>query len=196
MKSNKINEKNFENILEVSNMLTDNGQRDLALDLLTQYIRQYELESQGLKDAEKENIEKLRIKLEDKFKEVNKKKPGLGLLGYHSSKVAITVIGVIIIFWVGSIFANSIISNTINILQNKIDHGISKMKETDRLRLLGLLTHNPEVHYQWSLYQERNGKIKEAVQEMELAMGLIEPDKELYRDRLKKLKNKLKLTTK
>lgn len=47
-------------------------------------------------------------------------------------------------------------------------------KEKTRIRIKGLFTTNPYVHWKVSLISESEGNIAGAVEEMELAMGLLE----------------------
>lgn len=68
--------------------------------------------------------------------------------------------------------------------------------EKTRIRLRGLLTTNPAVHYRISLVEERDGKLANAIEEIELALGLLEMHgaspaiKEKYVTRLRALKEK------
>jgi hypothetical protein len=46
--------------------------------------------------------------------------------------------------------------------------------ERARLRLKGLFTTNPAVHYKMSLLEEQRGRIGDAIEELELGIGLLE----------------------
>lgn len=68
--------------------------------------------------------------------------------------------------------------------------------ESIRVRLMGLFTNNPAVHWQMSLIEERKGDLAIAITEIELAIGLLElhsADKAVidrYAARLKELETK------
>ncbi|MEK7816288.1 MAG: hypothetical protein AAB294_05640 [Pseudomonadota bacterium] len=70
-------------------------------------------------------------------------------------------------------------------------------KDRTRVRLLGLFTTNPYAHYRMSYIEEEAGNIRNAIEEIEFAIGLLElhsPDKsvkERYQNRLGELKRKL-----
>lgn len=70
-------------------------------------------------------------------------------------------------------------------------------KEASRIRLTGLLTTNPAVHWRVSFVDEKAGRIREAMDEIELAIGLLEMNKadksvlDRYTRRLEELKRKL-----
>lgn len=70
-------------------------------------------------------------------------------------------------------------------------------EEKTRLRIKGLITKNPAVHYRVSLVQESEGNLPPAIEEMELAIGLLDlhstdkSAKERYASRLQELKRKL-----
>ena len=70
-------------------------------------------------------------------------------------------------------------------------------RDRTRVRLLGLFTTNPHAHYRMSYIEEQAGNIKDAIEEIEFAIGLLElhsPDKsvkERYQNRLGELKRKL-----
>lgn len=70
-------------------------------------------------------------------------------------------------------------------------------QEHTRLRLMGLLTTNPQVHMRVSYIKENSGDIKGAIDEIDLAIGLLElhssdkAAKDRYRQRLEELKAKM-----
>jgi hypothetical protein len=70
-----------------------------------------------------------------------------------------------------------------------------------RLRLRGFFTNNPAVHYRISLIEEQQGRLETAVDEIELAVGLLElhssdrAAKDRYAARLQDLKRKLAAQT-
>jgi hypothetical protein len=69
-------------------------------------------------------------------------------------------------------------------------------KEKTRLRLVGLFTPNPQVHYRVSYIDEQFGNLKGAIDEIDLAIGLLElhgADKSVrdrYARRLEELRKK------
>lgn len=69
--------------------------------------------------------------------------------------------------------------------------------ERVKIRLKGLLTTNPAVHYRVSQIEEQNGNLANAIDEMELAVGLLDlhstdrAAKDRYLARLRELKRKL-----
>lgn len=73
-------------------------------------------------------------------------------------------------------------------------------KDRNRIRLVGFLTHNPQVHYKISLLDEQAGRLDSAIEEIELALGLFElgsannPARQRYIKRLNELKQKLAKT--
>lgn len=70
-------------------------------------------------------------------------------------------------------------------------------QEHTRLRLTGLLTTNPQVHMRVSYIKESSGDIRGAIDEIDLAIGLLElhstdkAAKDRYRMRLEELRKKL-----
>ena len=70
-------------------------------------------------------------------------------------------------------------------------------QEHTRLRLMGLLTTNPQVHMRVSYIKENSGDIRGAIDEIDLAIGLLElhssdkAAKDRYRKRLEDLRAKL-----
>lgn len=74
-------------------------------------------------------------------------------------------------------------------------------KDRNRIRLVGFLTHNPYVHYRISQLDERAGRLENAIEEIELALGLFElgppnnPAREKYLKRLNELQRKKRQAT-
>lgn len=70
-------------------------------------------------------------------------------------------------------------------------------KEKTKIRLKGLFTTNPYVHWKVSLIDQREGNIGDAIDEMELAIGLLELHsaeksvKQKYEARVRDLQRKL-----
>ena len=56
-----FNEEKLDSILQVTEILTEDGQRELALDLLAQIIRRCELEAQGQPESEIKQLDELRF---------------------------------------------------------------------------------------------------------------------------------------
>jgi len=87
------------------------------------------------------------------------------------------------------------VGSSIEVLRNKV--GSLYQNEIYRIRILGLITYNPAVHYRASLLKEKSGDIRGAVEEMELALGLLSRDsadtevKQSYKNRLAALKKAL-----
>ena len=71
--------------------------------------------------------------------------------------------------------------------------------EKTMVRLKGLLTTNPATHYRISVIEENSGNVTAAIEEIELAIGLLElhnadrAAKEKYAMRLQELKRKLEM---
>ena len=71
--------------------------------------------------------------------------------------------------------------------------------EKTMVRLKGLLTTNPATHYRVSVIEENSGNVTAAIEEIELAIGLLEihnadrAAKEKYAMRLQELKRKLEM---
>jgi hypothetical protein len=69
-------------------------------------------------------------------------------------------------------------------------------RDKTRIRLVGLLTTNPQVHFRVSLIDEEAGNIGKAIDEIELAIGLLELHRaeksviDRYQRRLDALKQK------
>jgi len=199
-KENEIfNEKNMEPILQITDMLTTDGQRELALDLLVQTIRRCELEAQGATESEQAQLDVLRAKLEEKYKRVyTAKRYASNMLFIHFVKTAITTGVILIALLIGGLIAGALIEGKLYALTDGkglagIYNRLAGLDNVQRIRLLGLLTQNPAVHYKFSVMKGERGNLKGAIEEMELALGLVEPDKRVYQERLRQLQEKYKL---
>ncbi len=99
------------------------------------------------------------------------------------------------------------VSDSVQIIRNEkdlmVDDALREFTrryqmEIYRLRLLGLVTNNPMVHYKASLLKVKSGNIKGAIEEIELALGLLSmgnSDKQVikeYQDKLAALQKLLK----
>ncbi|MFC1574218.1 hypothetical protein ACFL30_03460 [Candidatus Latescibacterota bacterium] len=84
--------------------------------------------------------------------------------------------------------------SSFNLMRNKINTLFQH--EIYRVRFLGLVTHNPAVHYKASILKEDSSNFQGAIEEMELAVGLLSmgsSDSEIvqmYKKRLAELKKK------
>lgn len=84
------------------------------------------------------------------------------------------------------------VGSSIEVVRNKV--GSLYQNEIYRVRILGLITFNPAVHYKASLLKEKSGNIQGAIEEMELALGLLSMNsadsevKQSYKNRLAALK--------
>ena len=96
-----------------------------------------------------------------------------------------------------------VIDSVVETASEYVDTGAVKTKlrrifqdEKTKVRLKGLFTSNPAVHYRVSLIDEREGRLASAIEEIELAIGLLElhsSDKavrERYTTRLQELRRK------
>lgn len=86
------------------------------------------------------------------------------------------------------------LSRSADRLSQKIKGALKK--EEVQVRARGYFTHNPQAHWNISILEEKKGNIKNAILEIELAIGLLELHQarkdtmDRYQDRLKKLKAK------
>ena len=120
-------------------------------------------------------------------------------------KAAVVTVGALIVIWFGAYSfqkaATNIVSNEIAPvlsaqldLKGKID-GLRNMN-TRRIRLLEMTTFNPYVFYKVSQIKEQDRDLDGAIEEMELAIGLLsmwstdEKMKKVYQARLDSLKAK------
>lgn len=98
---------------------------------------------------------------------------------------------------------DSILETVVNTV-NAVDTRPAKAKlraalkdEKTRVRLKGLLTNNPVVHYRVAAIEEAKGRYEAAIEEIELALGLLElhavdrATRDKYQSRLQDLKRKL-----
>jgi len=114
------------------------------------------------------------------------------------AKVAIVTVAVAL----GTTYvADAILESLVNTVKlQPIKEGIRKAArdEKTRVRLTGLLTHNPAVHYRVAAIEEAKGNLEAAIVEIELALGLLEVNvvdratREKYQSRLEDLKRKQK----
>ena len=131
--------------------------------------------------------------------EVEMKKSSGGYGGF-----AIKVVIVTIAISLGVIFVIDSIVETITSAMTSVDTQSLKTRlqnavreEKTRVRLKGLLTNNPAVHLRVSIMEEEKGNIPTAIEEIELAIGLLElhsadrAAKDRYVARLQELKRKL-----
>ena len=93
----------------------------------------------------------------------------------------------------------SLIADALPNLSRSVDRLSQKIKEASKkdevqIRARGYFTHNPEVHWNISIIEEKKGRIKSATLEIELAIGLLELHQarreviERYKNRIEKLK--------
>lgn len=120
-------------------------------------------------------------------------------------KVAVVTLAALLVIWY---VAHSIEKATTNIVRNEIAPVLSaqldikgkidelRNMDSRRVRLLGMTTFNPYVFYKVSQIKEQDRDLDGAIEEMELAMGLLsmwstdEKMKKAYRERLDYLKSK------
>jgi hypothetical protein len=99
-----------------------------------------------------------------------------------------------------------VFDSVVETIAEKLDAQPSRIRkalqeERARVRLRGLFTHNPAVHYRISLIEEKEGRLATAIDEIELAIGLLElhssdrAAKDRYAARLQDLKRKLAAET-
>lgn len=125
-------------------------------------------------------------------------KPAASHRSRDYAAIAVKTAIVTFIVSVGLIF---VVSSTAELFdQQPLKAGIRKAlkDEKTRFRVKGLLTTNPAVHWRVSLIEEHDGNLKAAIDEIELALGLLELHsahravKEKYLARLQELNRKLK----
>ena len=123
--------------------------------------------------------------------------PRQGKLGSNYLSFAIKTLIATIFVSLGFLFVASSIVDMFDL--QPVRNGLRKAlgEEKTRIRLTGLLTTNPAVHYRVSLIEERDGNMNAAIDELELALGLLElhsvdrATREKYQSRLQELKRKL-----
>ena len=200
-RSLKIDDREILNIHESVSLLMENNQKSLALSLLGRAIRQAELEANQTESVEKEYYLEIKKELEKRYSDVKNQRPGFGFLGQMAYKTAIavfiTVVLLVVVGGVGLLVVNKLIISQETLIlrtaQNYIWKNLDEIHapEMHRERFLSFITHNPAVHYHASLVKEKNGDIRGALQEIELAMGLVAPDIDAYKKRLEDLKKQL-----
>lgn len=106
-----------------------------------------------------------------------------------------TVIAVVVVsFGLGILV--SIVATAIDLAPVKTSIRKAANEERTRIRLKGLLTTNPAVHYRISEIEEGKGNLRNAIEEIELGIGLLElhstdrAAKERFARRLNSLKAK------
>ena len=120
-------------------------------------------------------------------------------------KVAVVTVAALLVIWYA---AYSIEKSATDIVRNEIapvlseqlniKSKIDELRDMDsrRVRLLGLTTFNPYVYYKVSQIKEQERNLDGAIEEMELAMGLLnmwstdEKMRKAYQARLDSLKAK------
>lgn len=120
---------------------------------------------------------------------------GTSYAGFMAKVVIVTVAVALGITYVAGAILEAVV-NTKNLqpLQEKVRK--ATRDEKTRVRLTGLLTHNPAVHLRVAAIEEAKGNLEAAIEEIELALGLLElhaadrATQEKYRSRLQELKRK------
>lgn len=120
---------------------------------------------------------------------------GANYMGF-ALKVAIVTVAVALgVTYVADAILDSVV-NTVNLQPFKEKFRKVVRDEKTRVRLKGLLTNNPAVHYRVSLIDEAKGNYDAAIEEIDLALGLLElhavdrATREKYLSRLQELKRK------
>ena len=104
---------------------------------------------------------------------------------------------VVTIVAVGTVLTASFLMDSVDLDPLKASLKKTFREEKTRLRLRGLLTTNPAVHYKMSTILEQGGDIPQAIEEIELGIGLLELHsaeksvRDRYAQRLTGLKSKL-----
>jgi len=123
-------------------------------------------------------------------------RPGSNYVNFTVKVVIATIAISLGLAYVADSIVDSIV-NTVDIqpIKSKLRKALSE--ERTRIRLKGLLTTNPAVNYRVSLIEENKGNLEAAIDEIELALGLLElhsadrATKDKYVSRLQELKRKL-----
>ena len=121
--------------------------------------------------------------------------PGTNYAGFMAKVAIVTVAAALGITYVAGAILEAVV-NTMNTqpLQEKVRK--ATRDEKTRIRLKGLLTINPAVHYRVAAIEEAKGNLAAAIEEIELALGLLElhaadrATQEKYRMRLQELMRK------
>lgn len=120
---------------------------------------------------------------------------GTNYIGF-AVKVAIVTVAIVlgVTYAVDAILESVVNAVKLQPLKEKIRN--AARDEKTRIRLKGLLTNNPAVHYRVSVIEEAKGNFEVAIEEIELALGLLEvhaadrATREKYQSRLQELKRK------
>jgi len=154
--------------------LCERGKTDLALDLLVQ--ASHHLESQEAADnSNSAALAAVREKLENKFKQVRYLKREPFYFQDWFKRFAIKTGFLLVIFGLLSMLSLgaflSVARSGSKMLENSVK--TSLRDSTLRPRLLGLLSNNPATNFKISERKEKDGDLKAAIEEMEIAVGLL-----------------------
>lgn len=120
---------------------------------------------------------------------------GTNYVGFAVKVVIVTVAVALGITYVADAILESVVSTVkLQPLKEKVRNAVRD--EKTRVRLKGLLTNNPAVHYRVAAIEEAKGRYESAIEEIELALGLLElhvadrATRDKYQSRLQDLKRK------
>jgi hypothetical protein len=123
-------------------------------------------------------------------------KPGTNYVAFAIKTIILAIVVSLAIVYM----AESIMSMVVEAVDlQPVKTRLRKVTDDERvkIRLKGFLTTNPAVHYRVSQIEEQRGNLANAIDEIELAVGLLElhssdrSAKDRYMARLKELKRKL-----
>jgi hypothetical protein len=136
--------------------------------------------------------------MSEEEKAVPAPKPRKSGTGYVDFAVKVSIITVALALGAGYVFESIVqtLVSTVNVPSLKTKLRTAMKDEKTRIRLKGLLTTNPAVHYRVSAIEEANGNLDAAIEEIDLALGLLElhqvdrATREKYQARLQDLTRK------
>jgi hypothetical protein len=120
---------------------------------------------------------------------------GTNYAGFIAKVAIVTVIVALGITYVADAVLESVFSSMRMLPLKEKVRKVTRDERT-QVRLRGLLTHNPAVHFRAAALEEERGDLKDAIEEIELALGLLELHsadraiQEKYQARLQELKRK------
>jgi hypothetical protein len=121
--------------------------------------------------------------------------PQNNYIGFAVKAAIVTVAVALGLTYVADSILDSVVGS-VNLQPLKEKVRTAVRDEKTRIRLKGLLTNNPAVHYRVAAIEEAKGNLDAAIEEIDLALGLLElhgadrTAREKYQTRLQELKRK------
>jgi hypothetical protein len=125
----------------------------------------------------------------------DQQRPGSSYMGFAVKVVIVTTVVALGLVHVFVSIVEAVV-NTVDTQQVRTKLRAALKDEKTRVRLKGLLTNNPAVHYRVATIEEAKGNFEAAIEEIELALGLLElhatdrATQAKYQSRLQELKRK------